>query len=200
MHRIGRIFVAICVVLIAGAVGAVLHLGVGWNLTESAIAALVVFATLALINAMTGRRRGGTDVVGGQIADLSRGTGDLARQVSELARRTAELEARGEVGFDKLREATAPLAAEVDELGALVRQLAESVAAHDATLAAAAGASGATPARPAEPAPAAPAVHDAELARERITATIRDARRRPRRPLPATDRHAAAAQSALLQR
>jgi len=171
MLRIGRIFVAICVVLIAGAVGAVLHLGLGRGLTESVIAALVVFATLALINAMTGRRRDRTDI-GGQIADLSRGTGDLARQVSELSRRTAALEARGEVGFDKLREATAPLAAEVAELGGLVRQLAESVAAHDAALTTATPApTGAAAATPAEPSPAASSALD----EERIVATIRDA-------------------------
>jgi len=172
MLRLGAFFVVVCMVLISVAVGAVLYLGIGRGGMESTIAALVVLAVFMLINAFTGRRRDRTDV-GGQIADLSRGTGDLARQVGELSRRTAALEARGELGFDKLREATAPLAAEVDELGALVRQLAESVAAHDTALAA--GATAASPgAGPTKP-PAAEPVHDEDLARERITATIRDA-------------------------
>jgi cyclic-di-GMP phosphodiesterase TipF (flagellum assembly factor) len=172
MLRIGRIFVVLCIVLIAGAVGTVLYLGVGRSAPEAAAAAFGTLAVLLLMNALAGGQRRDCTDVGGQIADLSRGTGDLARQVSELARRTAALEARGEVGFDKLREATAPLAAEVAELGALVRQLAESVAAHDAALATApATPSSAAAAKPAEISSAAPAAQD----EERVVATIRDA-------------------------
>ena len=80
-------------VLIAACIGAALYLLAGLNAFESMIVAVAVLTGLAIYNAVTARLRDRSDV-GGQIADLSRGTGDLARQVAELGRRTAALEAR----------------------------------------------------------------------------------------------------------
>ena len=126
MLRLGAIFIAVCMVLIAASFGAVLYLMLGLSGSESAIAALVTLAGLALYNAVTTRLRDGSNF-GAQIADLSRGTADLARQVAEMGRRVSALEARGGRGSedvsDKIRNATAPVSAELAELSTLFLSL-----------------------------------------------------------------------------
>lgn len=139
MLRLGAIFIAVCMVLIAASFGAVLYLMFGLSGSESAIAALVTLAGLALYNAVTTRLRDRSDF-GGQIADLSRGTGDLARQVAEIGRRVQALELRGggrgsDDSAEKVRAATAPVTAELAELSTLVHELAETVAEHESRLA-----------------------------------------------------------------
>ncbi len=129
MRRISAMFIAFCMVLISGSVGAVLYLAFGLNGASSAIAALALLTSLALYNTVTARVHDRTDV-GDQIADLSRGTADLARQVAEIARRLNALESRVEGSAAKPRAAD-PLTTEMSELGELVRQLAETVAAHE---------------------------------------------------------------------
>src|ERR1700731_1891947 len=111
MIRISTIFIAICMVLVAASLGLVLYSIAGISGTESAIVALTALTFLILYNAVSMRLRDRTDV-GGQIADLSRGTADLARQVAEFGRRLA-------------------VVGEIAELGVLVKQLAVSVASHD---------------------------------------------------------------------
>ena len=171
MLRLGAIFVAICMVLIAGAVGAVLYLAVGLGIAESAVGGLVLLCCFALYSMIGSRSRDRSDL-GAQIADLSRGTSDLARQVGELARRTATLESRNEAGAEPMRDAAAPLASEVAELGALVRGLAESVAIHDAKLT---GTALAGPPTPAAATAGEPAANPPDLDRDRLTAAIRSA-------------------------
>jgi cyclic-di-GMP phosphodiesterase TipF (flagellum assembly factor) len=106
---------------------------------------------LVLINSVTGRQRDRYDM-GGQIADLSRATGDIGRQVSELDRRIVGLEGEVAAAMDRTRSATEPLASEIDELGGLVKELADAVAAHEHMLESAIA--NATPQRPmAAPAP-----------------------------------------------
>jgi cyclic-di-GMP phosphodiesterase TipF (flagellum assembly factor) len=83
MIRISTIFIAICMVLVAASLGLVLHAVAGFSGTESAIVALTALTFLILYNAVSMRLRDRSDV-GGQIADLSRGTADLARQVAEF--------------------------------------------------------------------------------------------------------------------
>src|SRR5271169_6355377 len=130
MRRISAIFVAICMVLIAGSLGAVLYLAVKLDVRSSAIVALAAFTAMALYNTISNRLRDRGDL-GAQISDLSRGTGDLARQVAELGRRINAMEARIEGSVDRARGAVDPIAAEIGELGGLVRQIADTVATHD---------------------------------------------------------------------
>jgi cyclic-di-GMP phosphodiesterase TipF (flagellum assembly factor) len=156
MVRISAVFIAICMVLIAASLGAVLFLQFNVNAAMAGIVALTALMAMAIFSAVSNRL---TDrrVVGGQIADLSRGTADLARQVTELGRRVGALEARS----DRARGAADPLAAEISELGGLVKQLAETVAAHESELyrrIAAEGAAAATVAPAGEPAPPAPSI------------------------------------------
>jgi cyclic-di-GMP phosphodiesterase TipF (flagellum assembly factor) len=130
MLRIGAIFIAVCMVLIATSVGAVLFLGFKLDPRTSAIVALAVLIGLALYNTITTRLQDRT-LLGDQIADLSRGTADLSRQMAEMSRRVAAVETRLEATVSRQRGANDPLAAEIGELGGLVRQIAETVAAHE---------------------------------------------------------------------
>ena len=133
MLRLGAIFIVICMVLIAGSLGAVLYLAAGLSGPEAAMVALAVLTALALYNAVTTRLRNRTDL-GAQIADLSRGTADIARQVAELGRRTEALENQGSSGAERAQAVIAPFAIELSEVGTLVKQLAEQVAAHETGL------------------------------------------------------------------
>ena len=85
MVRLGAIFVAACMVLIAGSIGVVLNLSFGLGRMESAVVAIAALTGLALFNAVTTRANDRADF-SDQIADLSRGTADLARQVGEIGR------------------------------------------------------------------------------------------------------------------
>ena len=92
--------------------------------------ALTALTFLILYNAVSMRLRDRTDV-GGQIADLSRGTADLARQVAEFGRRLALVEGRVVSANSANADRVQSVAGEIAELGVLVQQLAVSVASHD---------------------------------------------------------------------
>src|SRR4051794_11931501 len=173
MIRISTIFIAICMVLVAASLGLVLHAVAGFSGTDSAIVALTALTFLILYNAVSMRLRDRSDV-GGQIADLSRGTADLARQVAEFGRRLAAVEGRVVSTNSASSDRIQAVLGEINELGGLVKQLAISVASHEDLLAS--GAAAAPPARsgrphsepPEQPAiapePAAPTARPAPLA------------------------------------
>src|ERR1700724_3146879 len=133
MARLYAVFIAVCMVLIAGSVGAVLYLYYGFLRIEAAVVAVAVLTGLALFNAISARARDRTDV-GDQIADLSRGTADLARQVADIGRRLSAVETEVARSSDNARTVADPLAAEIGVLGGLVKELADTVAAHEAVL------------------------------------------------------------------
>jgi cyclic-di-GMP phosphodiesterase, flagellum assembly factor TipF len=152
MIRISTIFIAICMVLVAASLGLVLHAVAGFSGTESAIVALTALTFLILYNAVSMRLRDRSDV-GGQIADLSRGTADLARQVAEFGRRLAAIEGRVVSANATNSDRIQAVLGEINELGGLVKQLAISVASHEDLIASAAAAPPAPPVRPhSEPA------------------------------------------------
>ena len=91
MIRIGAIFIAVCMVLIACSIGAVLYLGFKLDALTCAFVALAALTGMALYNTVSTRLRDRGDL-GDQIADLSRGTGDLARQVAEISRHLNTME------------------------------------------------------------------------------------------------------------
>src|SRR2546425_2500058 len=146
MIRISTIFIAICMVLVAASLGLVLHAVAGFSGTDSAIVALTALTFLILYNAVSMRLRDRSDV-GGQIADLSRGTADLARQVAEFGRRLAAIEGRVVSANSASSDRIQAVLGEINELGGLVKQLAVSVAGHEELLGAGAAAA-------ASPAPA----------------------------------------------
>jgi cyclic-di-GMP phosphodiesterase TipF (flagellum assembly factor) len=131
MLRLTAIFIAICVVVIAASFGAVGYLVFGLSGMEASLLALAAMSGLALYNTVTARLHD-RDHVGKQIADLSRGTADLARQVAEMTRRQIAIEHQ-----EAARRAPGPneaLAAEIGELGGLLKQLAETIADHETRL------------------------------------------------------------------
>ena len=71
MVRIGAIFIALCMVLIAASLGAVLFLRFGFSVTDSALAALGVLTVLAVYNTISGRRRDRA-IVNDQLASLQK--------------------------------------------------------------------------------------------------------------------------------
>lgn len=162
MRRFSAIFIAVCMVLIAVSIGGVLYLAFQVDGRTSAIVALAVLVGLALYNTVSNRLRDRGDL-GDQIADLSRGTGDLARQVAEISRRLNSIETNVTDTVNRARGAVDPIAAEIGELSGLVRQVAETVAAHEAIL----QEQGALPVRPVfgasatPPAPSPPAAEPA---------------------------------------
>ena len=133
MVRIGAIFVALCMVLIAASVGAVLYFRLGFSAADSALIALGVLTALAIYNAVAGRRTDRAEV-SDQMSDVARGSADLARQVAEFGRRLGAMESKVESAFDKAQSTAQPLATEIEELSRLVKQLAESVAQHEIAL------------------------------------------------------------------
>jgi cyclic-di-GMP phosphodiesterase TipF (flagellum assembly factor) len=159
MLRLTAIFIAVCVVLIAASLGAVVYLMLGLSLAESSIVALAALATLTIYNTVSSRVRDRSDV-GDQIADLSRGTADLARQVGELGRKLAAFESGAGDLERRVKMTVAPVSTEIGELGALVKNLAETVAAHEMKIEALAT----TAPSPIIEAPVEPAAKPAEMA------------------------------------
>jgi cyclic-di-GMP phosphodiesterase TipF (flagellum assembly factor) len=133
MLRISAIFIAVCMVLIAASLGAVLYLVVKLDGGTAALAAVAVLASMILYYNISNRLRDRSDL-GDQIADLSRGTADLARQVAEITRRLNAVESRVANNAPVARGASDSLAAEIGELSTLVRQIAETVATHATAL------------------------------------------------------------------
>jgi cyclic-di-GMP phosphodiesterase TipF (flagellum assembly factor) len=178
MIRISTIFIAICMVLVAASLGLVLYSVAGISGSESAIVALTALTFLILYNAVSMRLRDRTDV-GGQIADLSRGTADLARQVAEFGRRLAAVEGRvvsaNSQGADRIQA----VVGEINELGVLVKQLAVSVANHEDLLAAGPAAAAPAPAIKPDDAPQKFAAEDISIGTMPIAATAAAAASEP---------------------
>jgi len=133
MLRISAVFIAVCMVLIAASLGAVLYLAVKLDGRTAVLAAVAALAGMMLYYNISTRLRDRADI-GDQIADLSRGTADLARQAAEVSRRLSAVESRVANAATGARGAVDPLAVEIGELGTLVRQIAETVATHAAAL------------------------------------------------------------------
>src|SRR5215472_3861922 len=150
MGRLSAVFVAICMVLIAGSIGAVLYLRFGLNGTQSTIVALIALIGLGLLNAVSGRVPTAADT-SGQIANLAHGVADLAHQVAELGRRVSAIEGRAQAVVEKTLSVNQATTAEMGEAGVLIKQIAETVAAHDTQLKVLAPTSSATPAGPVAP-------------------------------------------------
>jgi cyclic-di-GMP phosphodiesterase TipF (flagellum assembly factor) len=133
MVRISAIFIAACMVLIAGSIGFVVYLRFGFTGAESALVGLGSLTALAVYNTIAARKRDRLES-SNQLANLARGSGDLARQLAELGRRLSTVEGKVDTVIDRALATAQPLAAEIEELSTLVKQLADSVAAHDAVL------------------------------------------------------------------
>jgi cyclic-di-GMP phosphodiesterase TipF (flagellum assembly factor) len=124
MSRVGPTFIMLCMALIAACAGAVVYLLAGLSGAEATVVGIAVLTGLSVYNIVATRTRHQPDL-DGQIADL-------AREVTSLNRRMAVVEDRARRNADgaeaAARTIAAPIANELDELSALVKQLAETVA------------------------------------------------------------------------
>ena len=134
MVRTGAIFIVLCMALIAGSLAFVLYFRFGLGAAESGLVGLGALTALALYSGVSGRKQDRTEM-SDQVASLARGADDLARQLGEFGRRLNIMETKLGTVLDKALATAQPLAAEIEELSRLVKELAELVAAHDATLA-----------------------------------------------------------------
>ena len=125
--RLSGIFIALCMLIIAGSAGAIVYLYLELGLPQAAAAAAATLIVLILCSLISGRI-GFRSAVDRQLTDLSRGSADVARQVAEMGRRLAALEGKVDTALDQTRALTDPLTAEIGELGTLVKRLAETVA------------------------------------------------------------------------
>ena len=148
MVRISAIFIAVCMVLIAGSIGFVVYLRFGLTGAESFLVGLGVLTALAVYNAVAARSRDRAEV-SDQIASISRSSADLARQLAEFGRQLGTVETKVDSVLDKALASAQPLAVEIEELSTLVKHLADSVAAHEAALAGLSGKERVAPAAPA---------------------------------------------------
>ena len=127
--RLGALFVAACMTVIAASAGAVVYFAYDFTGADAIIVAIAALTAMALYNAVS-IRQNVRSVVGPQLSELSRGAADLARHLAEMGRRLAAVESRLERTLAKGEAATEPLAVELSELGTLLDQLAETVAIH----------------------------------------------------------------------
>src|SRR5262249_9478007 len=127
MARVGAVFIAACMVLIAGSLGVVAHLAFGFSSTQAAILAFAALTGLALFNAMTTRSRAPSARA---ITDLSNATADRAKRVGELTERIDSAEAAAK----RARTASEVTAGEIGALEARITDLVDTVNVHDAAL------------------------------------------------------------------
>jgi cyclic-di-GMP phosphodiesterase TipF (flagellum assembly factor) len=120
-------------VLIAGSVGFVVYLRFGFTGAESALVALGALTALAVYNTIAARKHDRQEA-SNQLANLARGSDDLARQLAEFGRRLSAVEVKVETVVDRALATAQPLAAEIEEMSALVKQLADSVAMHETAI------------------------------------------------------------------
>ena len=192
--RLGAVFIAVCMVVIAASAGATVYLGFGFSGTEAIIVALAVLTAWALQHVLDPARR------------ARRGRQPAQRSVAQQFRAGAPGERdqppalrASKAGWKARSSAPAPpidpLAVEISELGTLVRQLAETVATYEARFGEARRSPTAARVAPADrrsrcphhprrqpPEPAPPVVEPLPTLVEDIVRPCR--RRRSRRPRP----------------
>jgi cyclic-di-GMP phosphodiesterase, flagellum assembly factor TipF len=136
MFRLTELFVAVGMLLIAGALGTASVLALGLPRTEGAVVALAAFTVLVLYYLAATRARERREAAR-QIVDLSRGIADLSRQVGQQEQRLAALAGGSEAAIQNLSALHQPLAAEVAELRTVVGQLTGAIGGAEEILASA---------------------------------------------------------------
>jgi cyclic-di-GMP phosphodiesterase TipF (flagellum assembly factor) len=131
MFGYGSLFVAACMALIAGSVGAVLHYAAQMTLVESSLIALAFLFALVTLEVSAARRRDRADFAD-RFEGLARAATEIAREVGELRHRVVALEKEP---VPDTRAAIDPLGKEIAALAELIESVAQSVAVHDAMLA-----------------------------------------------------------------
>jgi cyclic-di-GMP phosphodiesterase TipF (flagellum assembly factor) len=127
MQRLGAIFIAICMVVISASVGVILTVKFGLTILEAAPFAVGVLLTLMLIHYQISRVRDRM-VIDEQMDDLSRLKLSLTTDLQEVREMSQQLE---QSLASRMQGEMEPVHAELDLMGTLVKQLAESCAELD---------------------------------------------------------------------
>jgi cyclic-di-GMP phosphodiesterase, flagellum assembly factor TipF len=170
MVRFSAIFVTACMALIALSLGAASYLQLGLTAQEAVLVAFAVLMALVVYTTLAARLRERADSRE-QISELARTSGDMTRQLAEFGRRISAIDNRVEREFERSAEKPQPLVSELAELSSQVKELAGSVASHDATLSAAANRRGQS-VEPADPADAAVAAAALEVSGASVQRTV----------------------------
>jgi cyclic-di-GMP phosphodiesterase, flagellum assembly factor TipF len=122
MVRISAFLIAVCMVLIAAVLGAVVYARFGFTGAESALAALGALTAFAVYYAVAARRHDRLET-SNQLAKLARGSGDLASQLADFGRRLNAIEAKVESAVDRAVATSQPLTEEIERLSSAVKAL-----------------------------------------------------------------------------
>nr|WP_321462744.1 EAL domain-containing protein [uncultured Cohaesibacter sp.] len=124
MQRLGAVFIAICMVAISLSVGAMLHLKFGLSITEASPFSFGILLTLLLVHYQISRVRDRL-MLDEQMDDLTRLKLALTKEVQDVRDMARELDS---TVTNRLEKEMEPILAELDVIGTLVKQLAESCA------------------------------------------------------------------------
>jgi cyclic-di-GMP phosphodiesterase TipF (flagellum assembly factor) len=131
--RFGAIFAAACMVLIAISLGVVSYLRFDFRGLEAVLVGITILMALLAYSTLAARLRDRADATE-QISGLTRNSSDMTRQLAEFGRRLNTMDGRVERAFERSTEKAQPLSSELADLSSQVKELAGSVAAHDAAL------------------------------------------------------------------
>ena len=135
MFRLAAVFTAVWMLLVGSAVAAVFYFFVEWSEMELAAAGLAALVALMLYTTLAARLHDRNEI-SDQIADLSRLNADLAKQMAEIKHSLAAAESKLAGAVNCVHAVAEPVTTQIGELSVVVKQLAETVAAHEAALAA----------------------------------------------------------------
>ena len=135
MFRLAAVFTAVWMLLVGSAVAVVFYFFVEWGEMESAAAGLAALVALMLYTTLAARLHDRNEI-SDQIADLSRLNADLAKQMAEIKHSLAAAESKLAGAVNCVHAVAEPVTTQIGELSVVVKQLAETVAAHEAALAA----------------------------------------------------------------
>ena len=124
MQRLGAVFIAICMVAISASVGAMLHFKFGLTITEASPISFGIILTLLLVHYQISRVRDHM-LLDEQMDDLTRLKLALTKELQDVRELSQQLEASA---AERLEKEVEPILAELDVIGTLVKQLAESCA------------------------------------------------------------------------
>ena len=124
MQRLGAVFIAICMVAIAASAGAVFYYKFGLSIPESAPISFGILLTLLLVHYQISRVRDRM-MLDEQMDDLTRLKLGLTKELQDVREMARHLE---KSVTDRVEDEMEPILAELELMGSLVKQLAESCA------------------------------------------------------------------------
>ncbi|WP_083656633.1 EAL domain-containing protein [Mongoliimonas terrestris] len=124
MSRMSTILIVIAMVVTAISLTIVLNVQFGFTLGQAAVLGLAVLFGLALLHVHTQRRKD-REWLEMRIREISAVAGDVNSEIDTVASRLARME--NSLG-ERIREENEPLAAEVEVIGRLMKQVADALA------------------------------------------------------------------------